>query len=324
MLIVRGDPTCPMTISRLKYEMEPWWFVLLVGDSGIIPSTSPSTPSASALSASLPTPIAPPPPPLPPQGNEDSDTSSKSSSLSSVILPGSVTPSRKAILDFLKNMMPIEPVQDITTETFLTEEAVFTLVAAYLPDGAVKKSQLAEWMAKDGAWGVTKKRRTQSERIQGRQYNLVKESFRDYRWVDLNNVHQFRRHVKFTKDSTMTIDYVRRSKTTKSLGSKLKSLQLQSVKLIKKSLCERVFGSLNTLSSSDIISRDHNNDKKWLDKITNCIGNTQDMIDELNACLKKIRLVTIDFAGCCTNTDFLRNFVSIRTRLSSGLLYILT
>ncbi|KAI7894412.1 uncharacterized protein EV154DRAFT_385875, partial [Mucor mucedo] len=79
-------------------------------------------------------------------------------------------------------------------------------------------------------------------------------------------------------------------------------------KLMKKLLCEKVFGSLNTSSSSDIISRDYNDDKKWLDEVTNCIGNTQDMIDELNICSRKIRLVTIDFAGLCTNPDFLRRF----------------
>ncbi|KAI7894413.1 uncharacterized protein EV154DRAFT_498668 [Mucor mucedo] len=215
-----------MTIPRLRYEMEPWWFVLLVGHSGIVPSTPPPTPTVSALPASLPTPTAPPPPPLPPQENEGSDLSRKSSSLSSVILLGSVAPSHRAILDFLKEIMPLDPIQDITTETFLTEEAISTLVVTYLPDGAVKKSQLAEWMAKDGAWGVTKKRGTSDGKIQGRQYNLVKESFRDYRWEDLTNVHRFRRHVKFTKDTMMTIGYVRRSKTMDRLGSKLKSLQL--------------------------------------------------------------------------------------------------
>ncbi|KAI8065873.1 hypothetical protein BC940DRAFT_222284, partial [Gongronella butleri] len=40
-------------------------------------------------------------------------------------------------------------------------------------------------------------------------------------------------------------------------------------------------------------------------------GNTQDMFETINQSSRKIRLVTIDFAGFCINTDDLRHFFHI-------------
>ncbi|KAI9497253.1 hypothetical protein BDB00DRAFT_21555 [Zychaea mexicana] len=164
--------------------------------------------------------------------------------MSSIIIPASANPSHAAIMDLVKGSFLTEPVEGITETHFLDKEHVLQTVAVYLPDGAVNQNQLAEWMVKDGSWGGTKRKRIQHGRVSGRMYHLVQEAYRDYSWADLLNVHQFRRHVRLTNGTIFNIGYIRRSSTRDTSCAILKSMELQAIKLTRKLLCEKVYGSL--------------------------------------------------------------------------------
>ncbi|ORX44037.1 hypothetical protein DM01DRAFT_1340591 [Hesseltinella vesiculosa] len=310
VLLAHGDPTCPVAISRTKYEMEPWRFTLLPG-AELQQSFTASTSADSTTNISINAAILPSPDPdaySTSRFTRAESASTISTNPSTVMVPESVAPSRVSIMDLTKGILLTESVEGITDEVFLDEHQVHEIISSYLPDGAVSEFQLADWVAKDGLWGGTKRRRTSEGRKHGRVYHLVKEAHRDYTWIDLHNVHQFRRHVRLTETTICTIGYVRRSNTKDTTQAKMKSIELQSTKLKNKLLCEKIFGSYNTSSSSDLQSRDYNGNRKWLHDIQLCSGNTQDMHEFISSSNRKIRLVTIDFAGFCTNIDHLRKF----------------
>jgi hypothetical protein len=168
---------------------------------------------------------------------------------------------------------------------------------------------LADWMAKDETWGSTKRKRSAQGRISDRLYHVVQEAYRDYIWDDLSNVHQFRRHIRLTSDKIFNIGYIRRSNTHDTTFAKMRSMDLQAIKLKRKLLCEKVYGSFNTSAASDIQSRDHADNRKWLKDLPRCAGNTQDLYQAISDSHRKVRLIIIDFAGLCTNIDYLRHFL---------------
>ncbi|PHZ16310.1 uncharacterized protein RHIMIDRAFT_246867 [Rhizopus microsporus ATCC 52813] len=99
------------------------------------------------------------------------------------------------------------------------------------------------------------------ERIRGCVSHLVQEAYRDYRWDNLHNVHQLR-HVRLTNDTIFNMGYIRRSNTQDTSHAKMKSMELQAIKLTRKLLCEKVYGSYNTSASSDLQSCDHTDNRK--------------------------------------------------------------
>ncbi|KAI7896476.1 uncharacterized protein EV154DRAFT_492417 [Mucor mucedo] len=92
------------------------------------------------------------------------------------------------------------------------------------------------------------------------------------------------------------------------MQAKVKSIDLQTMKLRTKFLCQEVFVSIDTSANDPINSRDYDMPNLCSDQVK-CSGNTQDMIKFLATTSQKVRLVAIDFAGMSTNVDDLRCFI---------------
>ncbi|KAI8970012.1 hypothetical protein BDF20DRAFT_888871, partial [Mycotypha africana] len=200
--IVSGDPAFAIAMSTKRINMEPWKFKRLVSTHQTLENTETShnNPQASTVATD--------------DFEESSDSSSNISQSSA-----SIAPSRSSVIDLCKHIMPLNPVPTLTQQLFLTEDEIFMMIKSYLPDGDLKAADLVQWMAKDGAWGPTKRKQINKQRKSGRWYNVIKEPFRDFTWKHITNVQQFRSTVKATASTICTIGYARKSNTKEPMAA---------------------------------------------------------------------------------------------------------
>jgi hypothetical protein len=82
-------------------------------------------------------------------------------------------PTRREVMNLLKNIIPVPPIKDLTTQSFATEEDVYNLVKSYYEVFTYSKEQINNWMGKDGSWGYAKRKMVEGERKSGRTVNVV-------------------------------------------------------------------------------------------------------------------------------------------------------
>ncbi|KAI9488189.1 hypothetical protein BDB00DRAFT_964034 [Zychaea mexicana] len=154
--LVNGDPLVAVAISTAKIIKEPWRFQRL--------------PTVSTTKSAV--------------ENEE-----HFESISSESYGPSIPPSRTAILQLTKQIMPKQPTSGVTDTMFLSKQEVYKIVQQYMQNDTLKKEDLAEWMSKDGFWGPAKRKQTKRVRKHGRHYNVVKLKYRDFTWTDISNIH---------------------------------------------------------------------------------------------------------------------------------------
>lgn len=168
-----------------------------------------------------------------------------------------VSSSKRATLELLFHIIPPNPVPQITSQEFLTENDLFKFVKQYFSDDQdFTADKLNDLLDKDGSWGTPTQKGKREKRIRGRTYNVVDSSLRRFTWKDINAISQFRSLVKSTQKEFVNIGYVHKSKTTESLIAKKKYLDLQIYNLKNKALCKHVFSSVDTNPDALLEDRD--------------------------------------------------------------------
>ncbi|GAA5814541.1 hypothetical protein MFLAVUS_008038 [Mucor flavus] len=93
------------------------------------------------------------------------------------------------------------------------------------------------------------------------------------------------------------VGYARKSPGDESEDNRIRLLQDMINNLSERSFAQRIYVSTNSYFSVPFPERDLKLDNSVMIKLKNTKGNTQDMLEHLNAVNHNICLVSIDFAG---------------------------
>ncbi|SAM02254.1 hypothetical protein [Absidia glauca] len=114
----------------------------------------------------------------------------------------------------------------------------------------------------------------------------------------------FRAEIANDDGNWISVGYVRKSPGNESDEKRRILLNKMIKKLRDRCLCQHVFASTSSTSSSSINERDFEAREGIIaNTLDHCDGDTQDMIDFVGHSLKKVRLCVISYAGLSNDSD---------------------
>ncbi|SAM02883.1 hypothetical protein [Absidia glauca] len=204
-----------------------------------------------------------------------------------------------------------------------TQDLVLTL-QKHIPnlDTAYNAGQVSRWMCQESNFGKTSVTRTGSTVLNGRMlwvskkpymaFSLMCGCMKDMVSLKLFNVNTFRKTI-IRKKGWTTIGYARKSKTGDPAKTRQRLIQDMVNALHTKTLCSKVYVSVNCNSSSPLSTRDATPTPASADiqkNLRRINGDFQDLVVYLQTAQTKVRLVVQDFAGLTTNTVDLTAFIN--------------
>ncbi|KAI8388805.1 uncharacterized protein BYT42DRAFT_561308 [Radiomyces spectabilis] len=136
-----GDPTLAFAVSTKKVALEPLRYHRLIAED----SAGDVTDDASC--------------------NSETESVNNDSSDSQPTRFKSYKRSR--VIELVSNIFVEHHIEGLTDQRFLNEDEVAEIIMPLLPDANLTTSILAEYMAKDGRWGTTRRKRMEYGRKHG-------------------------------------------------------------------------------------------------------------------------------------------------------------